>query len=194
MADTTSINDLPVNPAGGASGNVHFSANETSTFVNNQQQQAQGIDQNTMNQIVSGLQQASTTGVTTLPSRDIPQNTQTYVQDPQIQANYIPQGSNVDYIKDYEDNYDIIDNYNKNLKSSNSLDKLYDEIQIPLLIGILFFLFQLPAFKKLLHTYFPILLFHKDGNVNIYGYLLQSILFGLIYYILYKITVHFNKF
>jgi hypothetical protein len=76
---------------------------------------------------------------------------------------------------------------------SNNLDQLYDELQIPLLIAVLFFLFQLPIFKKLLYNYFPVLFF-KDGNINIYGYVFTSLLFGFLYYSLFKIMTHFSKF
>jgi hypothetical protein len=196
-ADTTSIHDLPADPASGGSGNISLSVNEMkmSTSDPRDPPSANGmaLDQTTINQIVNGLQQASTTGSTQLQSRDIPQNTQGYTQDAQIQPTYIPPSSNADYIKDYEDNNDIINNYNRQMESSNSLDQLYDELQIPLLIAVLFFLFQLPIFKKFLFQYFPILFF-KDGNINIYGYVFTSALFGLLYYFLFKIMTHFSKF
>ena len=192
--DTTSIHDLPADPASGISGNVSLSVNEMKMpSVDQQGVPAMALDQTTINQIVNGLQQASATGATQLQSRDIPQTTQGYTQDAQIQPTYIPPSSNADYIKDYEDNNDIINNYNRRLESSNSLDQLYDELQIPLLIAVLFFLFQLPIFKKFLFQYFPVLFF-KDGNVNIYGYVFTSALFGLLYYLLFKIMTHFSKF
>lgn len=195
--NTTSINDLPADPASGTTGNISLSVNEMKLPSNDPRDSpnsnGMALDQTTINQIVSGLQQASSTGVTQLQSRDIPQTTHGYTQDAQIQPNYIPPASNVDYIREYEDNADIINNYNKRIDASSSLDQLYDELQIPLLIAVLFFLFQLPVFKKVLFQYFPILFF-KDGNVNIYGYVFTSLLFGLLYYLLFKIMTHFSKF
>ena len=85
-----------------------------------------------------------------------------------------------------ESNEEIIESYNKKANYNDNLDQLYDEIQIPLLLSVLFFLFQLPVFKKALFTYFPVLFF-KDGNINIYGYLFKSVLFGLLYYLLVKV-------
>jgi len=196
MTDTTNINELPVNPANGISGNVNFSANEIKMNTNESPNiNALGLDQSTISQLISGLQQASSAGATQLQSRDIPQNTQGYTQDAYIQPNYIPPSSNNDYIKEYENTQrdDIVNSYNYKMDSHNSLDSLYDEIQIPLLIAILYFLFQLPIFKKFLFNYFPILFF-KDGNINIYGYVFTSVLFGLIYYFLFKIMTHFSKF
>ena len=77
----------------------------------------------------------------------------------------------------------------KKVTKMSNLDNLYDEIQVPLLIGVLFFLFQLPVFKKILYKYFPILFF-KDGNVNIYGYSFMSVLFSVFYYLIHKIMTN----
>ena len=44
----------------------------------------------------------------------------------------------------------------------NRLDYLYDELQTPLLICVLFFIFQLPAVNKKLFRYIPTL-FIKEG-------------------------------
>ena len=195
--NSTNINDLPTNPTGGGSigGNVGFSVSEQGPS------QGQGygssssvsLDQTTINQIVSGLQQASSTGVTQLQSRDIPRTTENLTQDEQIQPNFIPKTSNTDYITEQEENEDIINNYNYKKANSDSLDDLYDELQTPLLIAVLYFLFQLPFFRKFLFKYGPAL-FAKDGNINLYGYVFTSVLFGLIYYILSKIMVQFNRF
>ena len=199
-SDTTSIMDLPTDPTGGGSigGNVSLSINETNQVIPNANVGGQGqgvsLDQSTINQIVNGLQQASSAGLTQLQSRDIPRNTENIIQDPQIQPNYIPPTRETeDYIGDYEDNDEIISKYNRRVEQDSSLDQLYDEIQVPLLICILYFLFQLPIFRRLLFKYFPVLFF-KDGNINIYGYLFTSVLFGTLYYFISKVTTHFSTF
>jgi hypothetical protein len=176
--------------------NVQFSINEMPVQPVPQQQQQQPIntnslDQNTINQIISGLQQAGS--ATNLPSRDIPQNTETIITDAQVQPNYIPQASNKDYITEHEENDDIVNNYASKEKMSTSLDNLYDEIQLPLLIAILYFLFQLPIFKRMIFIYLPSLC-SNDGNINIYGYVFNSILFGILYFFLVKVLSTFNKF
>lgn len=184
--DTTSILDLPSDPAAGGSVGKNIMLHVTETTL-----PSVTLDQNTISQIVSGIQQASVTGATLLPSRDIPKNTDV---DPQIQPNYIPQNpQNNDYIHDHEETSDIIDNYNKKYNNSSSLDELYEELQTPLLLAVLFFLFQLPFFRKLLFRYLPVLFF-KDGNHNLYGYVFMSVAFGLLYYILTKMMVQFNRF
>jgi hypothetical protein len=204
-SDTTSIMDLPTDPTGGGSigGNVSLSINETNKVISGggnvggqPQGQGQGVslDQSTINQIVNGLQQASSAGLTQLQSRDIPRNTENIIQDPQVQPNYIPPNRETeDYIVNYEENDEIISKYNKRVEQDSSLDQLYNEIQVPLLICILYFLFQLPIFRRLLLKYFPVLFF-KDGNINIYGYLFTSVLFGTLYYFISKVTTHFSTF
>lgn len=189
MSDTTSILDLPTDPAGGNNNaNVNIQASEMSK----QAPTSMTLDQMTINQIVSGLQQASSTGATQLPSRDIAMTTNNITQDPYIQPNYIPPPPQkmVDYTQPNEDPEDIVENYNSNKKYSDSLDDMYSEIQTPLLIAALYFLFQLPFFRKYLLSYFPIL-FSMDGNLNINGFLFMSALFGILFYLLNKITVHF---
>lgn len=199
---TTSILDLPTNPANGGniSNNISLSANETLNNGNNSDINANAnsvsLDQTTINQIVNGLQQASASGATQLASRDIPMNTNNLTHDVNIQPNYIPSPqipNQTDYIKNYEETEDIINDYNSNLENSNRLDDLYNEIQVPILLAVLYFLFQLPIFRKYLFTYFPIL-FSKDGNLNINGYLFMSALFGIFYYFINKINMHFGKF
>jgi hypothetical protein len=196
---TTSISDLPTDPVGGGNipSNINLIAKESSNVSNNvvSQNNPVSLDQTTINQIVNGLQQASASGITQLPSRDIPMNTNNIVIDPGVQPNFVPPPppDHVDYIKNYNEGVDIINDYNKNIREKDNLDDLYSEIQTPLLLAVLFFLFQLPFFRKYLFKYFPVL-FSSDGNLNINGYLFISTLFGLFYYLLQKVTVHFNTF
>jgi hypothetical protein len=192
MSDSTSILDLPTDPVGG--GNITLSATENiQKQPANHTSEGLTLDQTTISQIVSGLQQASLTGATQLPSRDIPMNTSYHSTDAQIQPNYVPESNKDDYIKNYEQTSDMIDEYDRNSQRQSSLDDMYNEIQTPLLLGILYFLFQLPFFRKFLHIYFPVL-FSNDMNLNINGFLFSSVLFGLLYYFLNKITNHFGTF
>jgi hypothetical protein len=206
MSDTTNIFDLPTDPVGG--GNITLNASENVVQKPMQQQQIQpqqmpnqgqtpnfSLDQTTISQIVSGLQQAATAGATQLPSRDIPMNTSGHSNDAQVQPNYIPMHEReADYIKEYEQTSDdMIDNYNRNVNRSNSLDEMYNEIQTPLLLAVLYFLFQLPFFRRFLFKYFPVL-FSNDGNFNINGFMFSSVLFGILFYFLNKVTNHFGAF
>jgi hypothetical protein len=157
--------------------------------------QANGtLDEATISQIVSGLQNASRNGATQLPSRDISMSTIGISNDPHVQPNYVPPPQdNTDYIRNYEQTSDMINDYNKNAQDNNSLDDMYNEIQVPLLLAVMYFLFQLPFFRKILFGYFPVL-FSTDGNMNINGFLFTSALFGLLYYMINKITNRFGVF
>jgi hypothetical protein len=196
MSDSTSILDLPTDPVGGGniSNNISMAATENVVPQSGPPSAGLSLDQSTISLIVNGLQQASISGATLLPSRDIPMTTTAHNTDPQIQPNYVPQPENpVDYIKNYEESSDMIDEYNKNMSRQNSLDDMYNEIQTPLLLAVLYFLFQLPFFRKFLFSYFPIL-FSNDGNFNINGFIFSSVLFGLLFYTLNKVTNHFGAF
>jgi hypothetical protein len=163
MSDSTSILDLPTDPVGGGniSNNISIKAMDNVPLSPQQQAQVGGftLDQSTISQIVSGLQQATISGATQLSSRDIPMTSTSHNIDPNIQPNYVPPPTqhNMDYIKDYEQTSDMVNNYNKNNQRQNSLDEMYNEIQTPLLLAVLYFLFQLPFFRKFLFSYFPVL-------------------------------------
>lgn len=200
--NTTSINDLPTDPSTGGSinGNINLVINETNQNKNNTilsqttQQQGGGsqltLDQSTISQIVNGLQQASLAGATSLPSRDIPLQFEHLTSDTQVQTNYIPQPITKDYINNTNDD---INNYYTNEKNLNSLDSLYDELQAPLLLAVLYFLFQLPFFKKAIFKYLPFFC-HTDGNYNFNGLIFTCAFFGFIYYALSKTVKNFSKF
>lgn len=190
MNGTTNISELPNDYIGGSSknDNITLTKNEIDPSLL-QMPPLNGnisLDQTTINQIVSGLQQASTSGSTLLPSRDIPTKTDNIVIDEQIRPDYLPNTNTSDYIVSSETNEDIIHNYNVSQKKSDNMEYLYSEIQYPLLICIVYFLFQLPIFRKKLFYLIP-LLFTKDGNYNLNGYVITSVLFGITIYILTKV-------
>jgi hypothetical protein len=196
MSDSTSILDLPTDPVGGGSigGNIALTAQETVAQPNQQTHTAMSLDQTTINQIVNSLQQATLAGATQLPSRDIPMNTNNISADPQVMPNYVPPAPPMqDYIRNHEQTSDMINNYNRGKQINNSLDDMYNEIQTPLLLAVLYFLFQLPFFKRFLYTYIPFL-FSNDGNYNINGFLFTSILFGMLFHLLMKTTCYFGTF
>jgi len=196
MSEATNILDLPTDPVGGGN-NIKISAQEiTQTQQQNEENtHSMSLDQNTINQIINGLQQATLSGATQLPSRDIPMNANSLSNDPQIIPNYVPQPprQNNDYINSNDTNNDIINNYNQKYNRINALDDMYNEIQIPLLLAVLYFLFQLPFFRGFLFKYLPFL-FSVDGNYNINGFIFISILFGLLFHFLMKITNYFSAF
>ncbi len=203
MSEATNILDLPTDPVGGGnvSNNITMTAHENQNISqpisNSQPSSGMSLDQTTINQIVNGLQQATLSGATQLPSRDIPMTTTSLSNDPQVIPNYVPAPprNQPDYIRNFDQTNDTINSYrdNKNKQYNNSLDDIYNEIQTPLLIAVLYFLFQLPFFKKFLFSYLPFL-FSNDGNYNLNGFLFTSVAFGILFHSLMKATSYFGAF
>jgi hypothetical protein len=128
--NTTSIHDLPTDPMGSNANNISMVTSEKqSQPLSNQN--ALSLDQSTISQIVNGLQQASVAGATTLPSRDIPQNTQAHTQDAYVQPNYVPPPTNVDYINDHRDASEYINSY-----QNDAQIKLFWKLQYPYRTGL----------------------------------------------------------
>ena len=148
-------------------------------------EQNQLENQNNYNEMINQLQKATIAGATGLPSRDIPINPTAVNNDTQIKPNFIPEPQNTDYITNSQTPEDLITQNNKKLNSLDSLDVFYNEFQLPLLVSVLYFLLQLPIFRKTLKKTLPSL-FGNDANPNFYGYLFNSVLFASIFYILVK--------
>jgi len=198
MTDTTSIDDLPGVPATATQGSglvqnpeipIQTYNPNVSIMQQQQQQQQQGPppSQTTVatnmnvNEFVSGLQRATTSGLTALPIRDVPRNTESVVSDEQTVPNYIPRDP-VDYIREHHENSrSFMDHRARSANQSESLDVIYDTLQVPILLAILYFTFQLPVMRKYLLLYLPSI-FNKDGNHNLSGLLFISVLFSCTYY------------
>lgn len=167
----TSLSDLPNNEEN--KNNIQITTHE-------QPVNPISLDQLSISKIVNGLQQASLTGATRLPSRDIPMTSTHLASDSEAMPNYIPPNTNK-YIND--------DDYIDHLKVNTNLNTFYTEIQYPLILSILYFIFQMPAFKNILFQYFNFL-FSSDGNYNINGLLFLSIIFSLTNYLLTSVILN----
>ena len=133
-----------------------------------------------MNEFVSGIQSAAASGALGLPSRDIPQQQTHLTHDAVTKPNYVPQGPD-DYILKHQTQEEIINQHNAREKQGENADAIYDELQAPILVGALYFIFQLPAVKKQMMRLLPTI-FLKDGNLNLSGYITYSIMFSGMYY------------
>ena len=106
--------------------------------------------------------------------------------DEHVHANYIPKPppSAVDYIRKYEET----EGKNIRVHEERKHRKLVAEdwmsqMQIPVFVAILYFIFQMPIFNTLLSKYLSALpIFREDGNLNLYGMVFKSAGFGLLYY------------
>ena len=199
MADTTDLNDLPSMGQIDGNQNVVLQTSEkTTTYDPNTGGQPLPnngdaiADQKMMNEVVTGIQQANANGALSLPSRDIPTNT-VHFADEEVKPNYVPQPPQQhDYIQNTDTEHEIMARRINNKNSRDSLEILYDEFQIPIIIGLLYFIFQLPIVKTKLLILLPSL-FSKDGNPNLTGYIFNSIFFGVLYYVISKSLTHLQS-
>ena len=116
-----------------------------------------------------------------------------YIRDENVIPNHIPsQKLTHDYLREYEDKMSQLSlEHNKEKYRKDLMSSLYDELQTPILIGVLFFLFQLPFVNAFMFQNFGFLKIHNDdGNLNLYGLLVKSVLFGLAYYGFVRATTY----
>jgi len=121
-------------------------------------------------------------GSSDLPSRDIPMNESRVATDEQVTVNYVPNSANDDYIKEYQSTENVVREHETHINRQATIEDIYEELQTPIIALLLYFLFQLPAFKKSERRYIPGL-FGEDANINIYGIVFNSILLALIIFI-----------
>ena len=216
MSDTTSIDDLPLSSqtpgnnhyqhtgggGGGGGAPLIYSPNiggggGGDSMMSHGPTQIPG---NVMNEVMQGVQRASANGMTMIPTRDIPMNPNSFTHDDQARPNYVPDprsvhfqdgaggggGGGADYIKDYESMESIV---RANARQSNQLDTIeaiYYDIQMPILVGVMYFIFQMPVFRAQLLHFLPSL-FGEDGNFKMIGLTATSAMFALVFFIIMKL-------
>ena len=186
-ASTSDINNLPneLNP----SENVKMTVNET----NDNKNVITELSKESISQIVSGLQEASASQLTGLPSKHIPNQKSQVSFDPNVKINHIPEVD--EGMKNYIDDDDTFEDLVKQSKQKENntarLEQVYDEFQTPILGMVLYFLMQLPYIQKIFIRNFPSL-FNKDGFHTLSGYLVQTALFGVIFYSLNSLSNHLS--
>ena len=150
------------------------------------------IQKDSMNDLLSGLKRASATGSTSLQSRDIPMDTYPIAEDLSARPNFVPSPSveKSNYIQDEETMDTLI--RQKRQQQKHKMDNFYDEIQTPLLIMVMFFLFQLPIFNKSMITNFPAF-FKRSGRYNLKGLVFTTLLFGGLYYGIIKCIKYLSE-
>ena len=199
---TTSIDQLPPVTQSNASGSPvqqNPLGNSENIKIENYGQQLdaerkadQAVQQiDYTSELTSVLKEAAAVGATVLPSRDIPQTTLPTQQDQSVKPNYVPKDDEKDYIGNIIDREKIIQENQRKQNQSDNMDYIYTQLQIPLIVGILYFLFQLPIIRKRMFAFLPSL-FYKDGNPNLSGYVFNSVIFALFYALLLK-GLHYLK-
>ena len=183
-ANTSDIDNLPneLKPAE----NIKMSVSETTNTNNNVITE---LSKESISQIVSGLQEASKSQLTGLPSKHIPNQNSQVSFDPNVKVNHIPrvEEERSNYIDDDDTFEDMIQKSKQKENNTARLEEIYDEFQTPILGMVLYFLMQLPYIQKLFIKNLPSL-FNKDGFHTLSGYLVQSALFGIAFYSLNSLS------
>ena len=136
---------------------------------------------NELNNIIAGLQKAASNGATELPTRDRPMQTNQVMMDQNIKPDFVPEQPSVDYIQNYNTQQAQLQQLQQDKQRTLNLSYLLDELQLPIIVGLLFYIFQMPYTSSILQKYLTFM-FKTDGHYNQVGYISVSVLFGAIYY------------
>lgn len=148
------------------------------------------LSKDSINKIIEGLQHASSSGSTSLQSRDIPMSMEQITHDFTTRPNFVPAPEKINYIQDEETMETLIKQ--KREEKKNQMEYFYDEIQTPLLVMVMFFVFQLPIFKKSMVNNFQAF-FQRNGNYNLKGMVFTTVLFGGFYYSIIKTIKYLSE-
>ena len=172
-SDTTSINQLPTASQSNSSSTpiqqTALGNNENIKIENyGQQLDAERKADVTMqpidytSQLTSVLKDASASGATILPSRDIPQNTLPTQQDEEIKPNFVPKTADDDYIGNILDREKVIQEKQKKQNQSDNMDYIYQQLQIPLIVAIYILYFSYLLFGVKCLYFYPIFLIKME--------------------------------
>ena len=111
-----------------------------------------------------------------LPSRDIPTHTQPHVIDENSKTNYVPKPEKqVRFVEEDEVN-DLHEDLERNEKFESSIFR-YKE---PIILALLFFIFQMSIVNAKLYQYVP-KLFVQEGELTGFGVIVKAGLFVAVY-------------
>lgn len=136
---------------------------------------------NELNNIIAGLQKAASNGATELPTRDRPMQTTQVMMDQNIKSDYVPEQPSTDYIKNYDTQQAQLQQIQQNTQRTFNLSYLIDEIQVPIIVSLLYYIFQMPFINSFLQKNLTFM-FKTDGHYNQLGYISISVIFGSIFY------------
>ena len=142
-----------------------------------------------MNDIFKEVQNTGSVG--TIPTRDIPMNTNNISLDETSKPNYIPEHDYYLDEQEFESGEAIIEDKRKSDNRKSSLEVLYEELQIPILLGVIYFIFQLPILNNYLAKYLSFT-YNTDGVINLSGIVFKSVSFSIIYFILTRLLVNIS--
>jgi hypothetical protein len=132
-----------------------------------------------------------------LPIRDVPHDTTGYQQDITIKPNYIPKKHDIDetYVYEQEDRIRRQKRSKKQKMFSDwKFDDIIAELQQPIIVAVLFLVFQSPTLHILMAKYLTFLpLFGETGDLTITGSLFKSAVFGFAYFGLIRFMTYIDQ-
>jgi hypothetical protein len=183
MSDTTNIDDLPSNDQPGSELNnqpvqpQQYQAPNS----NNQGGPPAMLSPEDINKIVSGIQEASKQNQTGLPVRDIPMVSSNISQDPNVNPNYIPGENSGDYIQNQMSQQQLHNNIQQKSQEELRENDIFEQYKTPIIISILFLLFQMPMIDKKLYKFIPSL-FSPEKALTFNGFIVKAVIFGGLYF------------
>ena len=190
-SDTTNISDLPsqnINSQQPTQPNYSENIvlnNDSQQQGNIQQPQQQQMQQSNMigQKETISIENAEQLGLTNLEQRNVRFDPTQITNDDETQVDYIPNQNVNDYVNNNMSNNEVNDRNKRTNNKLNSISNIYDDIQGPLLVVILYFIFQLPNSRTFISKIFPTF-FGNDSNIKLNGLICISLIFGLSYYLL----------
>ena len=119
----------------------------------------------------------NTSNTVELPQRDIPRETLEHTSDPQVTQTYTPPKP-----------LDYIEHSPLQVSQPSKLDRFLEEFRMPILVSILYILFNLPMIQLSLEKMAPSLFMESSTSI-----LARGILFGVIYYSSLQFSDYLNK-
>lgn len=119
----------------------------------------------------------NTSNTAEIPQRDIPRETLDHAADPQVTQTYTPPKQ-----------MEYIEHSPMHVNSPSKLDRFLDEFRMPILISILYILFNLPIIQSSLEKLAPSLFMESSTSI-----VAKGILFGSIYYSSLMMSDYLNQ-
>jgi len=118
-----------------------------------------------------------------LPPKDIPLDMSGF-RDESAKPNYLPPPKlKEDYVFEQEERIRETKTSEETRKSVQRKFDLIAELQMPIVVAVMFLIFQVEAINRLMARYLKFAgFFGEDGNLNITGMLFKSAVFGGLYY------------
>ena len=121
-----------------------------------------------------------------IPNSNIPLSTEKITNDEKSKVNFVPETENDIYYIPQEK-----EGKKEDSKSESLLDSIQnmkpEEFKIPIIMGLLFIIFLLPAFQQIFKSFFRIA-YDESEKITNNGIYIQGIIFGLVSLLINKVA------